>query len=119
MRLGPFNWKHPRQHSPYVLRLDADDLAGLTGREPKLSRIPPAHWRNVYESADPAHINAERAIELGCEELAPGIWRWPVRHVSREMAEQRGRRLQAWVNGREGRPVVQWLRADKFEGEGP
>lgn len=102
-----------------TVRLDASDISALTGREPKLSRIPPAHWRNVYEYADPSSVNAARAVELGCEELAPGIWRYPVRHLSREIAEQRGRNFERWACRNAGWPSLRWLRADKFEGEAP
>lgn len=102
-----------------TFHLNDADLAALTGAQPKLSRIPPAHWRNVYEYADPSRVNAVRAVELGCEELAPGVWRYPVRHLSREIAEQRGRNFEASTCRREGYPAIRWLRADKFEGEGP
>lgn len=98
--------------------MDAADFAALTGAEPKLSRIPPAHWRNVYQYACPEMVDAEWARANGCEELAPGIWRSSLKHISREIAEQRGCEYAARQNAASGRRVVAYLRAEKFEGEG-
>jgi hypothetical protein len=102
-------------------RLESGDYAALTNREPKLSRIPPAHWRNVYEYAPslltPAWCEAARLC--GAEELAPGIWRASTRHVSRKIAETKALEYLVENARRCGPGAARHLRAEKFEGEAP
>lgn len=102
-----------------TFHLNDADLAALTGAEPKLSRIPPAHWRNVYEFLVPALHNEAVAIAAGCEILGPNIWRGPRRYLTREMAEQRGLNVVANYNREQGFRALAFLRAEKFEGEAP
>jgi hypothetical protein len=115
------DWRTRYDWRTRPLRLDAADHAALINREPKLSRIPPAHWRNVYEF-EPGLLTpdwCEQAVRSGAEELADGIWRAGPRHVSREIAEQLGCKWAAAENARLGRRACRYLRAEKFDGEAP
>lgn len=96
------------------------DRAALTGAEPKLSRVPPAHWRNVYQYSMPPSAQTRATwIAEGAVELSPGIWMAGKRHVSAELAEQRGVEFAAGENRAHGFRLIAYLRAEKFEGEGP
>jgi hypothetical protein len=101
------------------LRLDEADFAALTGAEPKLSRIPPAHWRNVYEYSDVSLVDVEASLAAGHEELAPGIWRAAGKYLSREIAETRALEYLIACSRLAGHGAVRHLRIEKFEGEGP
>lgn len=100
-------------------RLESGDYAALTGAAPEPTRIPRAHWRNVYQYADPAMVDAERSRAAGHEELAPGIWRAATRYLTREYAEQRALEYLVACNQLAGFAAVRHLRAEKFEGVGP
>lgn len=101
-------------------RLDDSDVAALTGQAPQLSRIPPAHWRNVYlYSIPPSQLVRAQWIADGSVELEPGVWMSARRHVAAEIAEQRGVEFAALENRSLGFRLVTYLRAEKFEGEGP
>lgn len=119
MRLGPFNLRVMYRSAPHAIRLDDADFAALTGREPKLSRIPPGHWRNVYEYPDPSVVMVEASRAAGHEELAPGIWRARGRYLTREFAEQNALEYVAAANRAAGRRAVIHLRCEYFPGERP
>lgn len=98
-------------------RLDKADIAALTDGPPKLSVVPPGHWRNVYEYPDPTVVLVEASRKAGHEELAPGIWRARGRYITREIAEQNALEYVTACNRAAGKRAVIHLRCEYFPGE--
>jgi hypothetical protein len=108
-----------------IHRLTAAEFDALTTREPKLSRIPPAHWRGVFQMGPRADAAFQAAyIVMGAEwlrgdPLGGGIWRERIPRVSAEFCETRGLRFAGHLCRVYGPGECQFLRAQKFEGEAP
>ncbi len=117
------DWRTRYDWRTRPIRLDDADVAALTGAEPKLVRIPPAHWRGVYRLGPIADclmglLHAVRGEGVGADPLGGGVWRETRKHVSAEMCEQRGLKDAAEGERMYGPGECAFIRAEKFEGEG-
>lgn len=92
------------------------DIAALTGEEPKLSRIPPAHWRCVIRQL--TDEVCPKPPE-GWVEVEPKVWLTCARWLSQEIADEKGLEAVATCNRMAGFRRWAYLRAEKFAGEGP
>lgn len=99
-----------------TFHLNDADLAALKGAAPKLSRIPPAHWRGIIQllSGELPPTPPEDWVDYG-----EGLWLTAARWVSAEQADQKGIEAVAMSNRDAGFRRWQYVRAEKFEGEAP
>lgn len=101
-----------------TIRLTDEEFALATRTEapPKLSRVPPGHWRCVFAVPDFATV-------AKAEPLGDGLWRSFFRHPSREVAEEAGhkseRGFNAWFEANGCPPEFRFVRAEYFPGERP
>lgn len=101
------------------IRLTAEEFALATQPERKLSRVPPGHWRCVFEWIRPDEVDEAKAIVAGCDILAPGIIRTPERFLTREIAETIAAEWIAEAEAYRCCRIIRHFRAEFFPGERP